>query len=74
MEIPGQISAEIKTQRASSGRMAVRSQQRRAGTPEALHVNDMANSVAGPGVPNAKPPAGAFEEEVILRIQIIDLQ
>lgn len=61
-------------ERASSGRMAVGSQQRRAGAPEALHVHDMADAVARPGVPNAEPPTGAFEKEVVLRIKIVDLQ
>ncbi len=62
------------TERTGGGRVTVGPKQRFAGTPEAFHVNDVTDAVARPRIPYPVSSTGAFEEEVVLRVQIIDLQ
>ena len=61
-------------QRAGGGRVTVGPKQRFAGTPEAFHVNDVTDAVAWPRIPYPISSTGAFEEEVVLGVQIVDLQ
>jgi hypothetical protein len=54
--------------------VAVGAEQGFAWASKAFHMHDVADAVAWWRIPEAKFAAGAFEEEMILCIEIVDLQ
>ena len=60
-------------ERARGRRVAVRADQRLARLAEALHVDRMADAVAGAAVPDAEAPAGAAQEQMLVRVHVIVL-
>ena len=54
--------------RAGGRRVAVGAQQRLARLAESLLVHGMADAVARTAVPDSKPAAGAFQEEMVVRV------
>ena len=61
-------------ERSGSGRVTVGAQEGLARLSEALHVHHMADAVARPRVPDTVSAACAFEEKMIVGVQIVDLQ
>ena len=53
--------------------MAVRANQRQTGLAETLHMDGMADAVAGPAVPDAEASACAAQEQVLVGVQMVVL-